>query len=92
MSHLWSNFSETCFNRFFFQLKTNPWSNAVTTVNGEKKTYHYDAEHERKRKEQLRRLFDRTQEQVRNPIQYLILLGNIVCILCIPNVFLRISL
>lgn len=33
-------------------------------VNGEKRIYHYDAEHERKRKEQLRRLFDRTQEQV----------------------------
>ncbi|XP_063395424.1 DNA methyltransferase 1-associated protein 1 [Cydia fagiglandana] len=46
------------------KLKTNPWSNAITTVNGEKRTYHYDAEHERKRKEQLRRLFDRTQEQI----------------------------
>lgn len=45
-------------------MKTNPWSNAVTMVNGEKRVYHYDAEHERKRKEQLRRLFDRTQEQV----------------------------
>lgn len=48
------------------QVKTNPWSNTVTTVNGEKRIYHYDAEHERKRKEQLRRLFDRTQEQVLN--------------------------
>lgn len=46
------------------QVKTNPWSNTITTVNGEKRIYHYDAEHERKRKEQLRRLFDRTQEQV----------------------------
>lgn len=34
-------------------------------VNGEKRIYHYDAEHEKKRKEQLRRLFDRTQEQVK---------------------------
>lgn len=46
------------------QVKTNPWSNSVTMVNGEKRVYHYDAEHERKRKEQLKRLFDRTQEQV----------------------------
>ncbi|KAJ0175698.1 hypothetical protein K1T71_008857 [Dendrolimus kikuchii] len=46
------------------KVKTNPWSNSVTMVNGEKRTYHYDAEHERKRKEQLRRLFDRTQEQI----------------------------
>ncbi|XP_072938527.1 DNA methyltransferase 1-associated protein 1 [Epargyreus clarus] len=46
------------------KVKTNPWSNTVTLVNGEKRTYHYDAEHERKRKEQLRRLFDRTQEQI----------------------------
>lgn len=45
-------------------MKTNPWSNTVTMVNGEKRIYHYDAEHERKRKEQLRRLFDRTQDQV----------------------------
>ena len=36
----------------------------MTMVNGEKRVYHYDAEHERKRKEQLKRLFDRTQEQV----------------------------
>ncbi|KAG6456647.1 DNA methyltransferase 1-associated protein 1 [Manduca sexta] len=46
------------------KVKTNPWSNTVTSVNGEKRVYHYDAEHERKRKEQLRRLFDRTQEQI----------------------------
>ncbi|KOB74181.1 DNA methyltransferase 1-associated protein 1 [Operophtera brumata] len=46
------------------KVKTNPWSNTVTVVNGEKRIYHYDAEHERKRKEQLRRLFDRTQEQI----------------------------
>ncbi|XP_004926554.1 DNA methyltransferase 1-associated protein 1 [Bombyx mandarina] len=46
------------------KVKTNPWSNTVTMVNGEKRVYHYDAEHERKRKEQLRRLFDRTQEQI----------------------------
>lgn len=46
------------------KVKTNPWSNLTTTVNGEKRIYHYDAEHERKRKEQLRRLFDRTQEQI----------------------------
>ncbi|KAL4715342.1 hypothetical protein ACJJTC_015113 [Scirpophaga incertulas] len=46
------------------KVKTNPWSNIVTTVNGEKRSYQYDAEHERKRKEQLRRLFDRTQEQI----------------------------
>lgn len=53
------------------QVKTNPWSNTVTVVNGEKRIYHYDAEHERKRKEQLRRLFDRTQEQVALPCFYL---------------------
>ncbi|XP_050346825.1 DNA methyltransferase 1-associated protein 1 [Nymphalis io] len=46
------------------KVKTNPWSNTVTMVNGEKRIYHYDAEHERKRKEQLKRLFDRTQEQI----------------------------
>ncbi|GBP20445.1 DNA methyltransferase 1-associated protein 1 [Eumeta japonica] len=46
------------------KVKTNPWSNTVTMVNGEKRVYHYDAEHERKRKEQLKRLFDRTQEQI----------------------------
>lgn len=46
------------------QVKTNPWSNTVTMVNGEKRIYQYDAEHERKRKDQLKRLFDRTQEQV----------------------------
>ncbi|XP_041985178.1 DNA methyltransferase 1-associated protein 1 [Aricia agestis] len=46
------------------KVKTNPWSNSVTLVNGEKRVYHYDAEHERKRKEQLKRLFDRTQEQI----------------------------
>lgn len=33
-------------------------------LKGEKKVYVYDADHERKRKEQLRRLFDRTEEQV----------------------------
>lgn len=49
---------------YILQVKTNPWSNTVTMVNGEKRIYHYDAEHERKRKEQLRRLFDRTQDQV----------------------------
>lgn len=49
----------------FFQLKTNPWSNTITTPNGEKKIYQYDAEHERKRKDQLQRLFERTQEQVK---------------------------
>lgn len=54
-----------------FQVKTNPWSNTVTMVNGEKRVYHYDAEHERKRKEQLRRLFDRTQEQVISQIYYI---------------------
>ncbi|KAJ2942670.1 hypothetical protein O0L34_g11213 [Tuta absoluta] len=46
------------------KVKTNPWSNTVTVVNGEKRIYQYDAEHERKRKEQLKRLFDRTQEQI----------------------------
>ncbi|CAH2991315.1 unnamed protein product [Chilo suppressalis] len=46
------------------KVKTNPWSNTVTTVNGEKRIYHYDAEHEKKRKEQLKRLFDRTQDQI----------------------------
>ncbi|XP_060803885.1 DNA methyltransferase 1-associated protein 1 [Amyelois transitella] len=46
------------------KVKTNPWSNTSTMVNGEKRVYHYDAEHERKRKEQLRRLFERTQEQI----------------------------
>ncbi|XP_049867847.1 DNA methyltransferase 1-associated protein 1 [Pectinophora gossypiella] len=46
------------------KVKTNPWSNTVTMVNGEKRIYQYDAEHERKRKEQLKRLFDRTQEQI----------------------------
>nr|XP_021201341.2 DNA methyltransferase 1-associated protein 1 [Helicoverpa armigera] len=46
------------------KVKTNLWSNTVTMVNGEKRIYHYDAEHERKRKEQLRRLFDRTQDQI----------------------------
>lgn len=46
------------------KVKTNAWSNTVTIVNGEKRTYHYDAEHERKRKEQLKRLFERTQEQI----------------------------
>ena len=30
------------------------------------KSFSYDAEHERKRKEQLQKLYDRTQEQVRN--------------------------
>ncbi|XP_050674156.1 DNA methyltransferase 1-associated protein 1 [Leptidea sinapis] len=46
------------------KVKTNPWSNSVTMVNGEKRVYHYDAEHEKKRKEQLKRLFERTQEQI----------------------------
>ncbi|CAF4848880.1 unnamed protein product [Pieris macdunnoughi] len=46
------------------KVKTNPWSNTVTMVNGEKRVYHYDADHERKRKEQLKRLFERTQEQI----------------------------
>ncbi|KAG7306422.1 hypothetical protein JYU34_009055 [Plutella xylostella] len=46
------------------KLKTNPWSNTITTPGGEKRIYQYDAEHERKRKEQLQRLFERTQEQI----------------------------
>lgn len=33
-------------------------------LNGEKKIYAYDAEHERKRKEQLKKLYERTPEQV----------------------------
>lgn len=43
-----------CINNICLQLKgTN-----------EKKVYVFDAEHERKRKEQLRKLFDRTQKQI----------------------------
>ncbi|XP_026461639.1 DNA methyltransferase 1-associated protein 1-like [Ctenocephalides felis] len=37
----------------------------LTKLKGEKKVYVYDADHERKRKEQLRRLFDRTEEQIK---------------------------
>lgn len=33
-------------------------------TNGDKKIYVFDAEHERKRKEQLKKLFDRTQSQI----------------------------
>lgn len=35
-----------------------------SAANTEKKIYVFDAEHERKRKEQLRKLFDRTQSQI----------------------------
>lgn len=36
----------------------------VTTAGNDKKIYTFDAEHERKRKDQLNKLFDRTPEQV----------------------------
>lgn len=39
----------------FSQLKGN---------NGEKKVFNFDAEHERKRKDQMRKLFDRTQKDI----------------------------
>ncbi|XP_063700040.1 DNA methyltransferase 1-associated protein 1 [Culicoides brevitarsis] len=40
-------------------------------TNPEKKIYVYDAEHERKRKEQLRKLFDRTQKEIEEEQQLL---------------------
>lgn len=33
-------------------------------LNGEKKPYAFDADHERRRKEQLKKLYDRTAEQI----------------------------
>lgn len=33
-------------------------------TNGEKKVFQFDAEHERKRKEQMRKLLDRTQKDI----------------------------
>ncbi|KAF5275371.1 hypothetical protein FQA39_LY06828 [Lamprigera yunnana] len=36
----------------------------LAKINGEKKIYHYDADHERRRKEQLKRLYERTPEQI----------------------------
>ncbi|XP_018328681.1 DNA methyltransferase 1-associated protein 1 isoform X2 [Agrilus planipennis] len=36
----------------------------IAKLNGEKKIYHYDADHERRRKEQLKRLYERTAEQM----------------------------
>lgn len=38
----------------------------LAKLRGEKKVYTYDADHERRRKEQLKRLYDRTPEQVGN--------------------------
>lgn len=44
---------------------------ALTKAKNENaKIYVFDADHERRRKEQLRRLFDRTQEQVSNNVRY----------------------
>ncbi|XP_030764653.1 DNA methyltransferase 1-associated protein 1 [Sitophilus oryzae] len=36
----------------------------LAKLNGEKKIYTYDADHERRRKEQLKKLYDRTPEQI----------------------------
>lgn len=36
----------------------------LAKLNGEKKIYSYDADHERRRKEQLKKLYDRTPEQI----------------------------
>lgn len=36
----------------------------VKGTSGEKKIYQFDAEHERKRKEQMRKLLDRTQKDI----------------------------
>lgn len=51
--------------RIYVQVKNNGWyGHGLGGYSGERRPFIFDAEHERKRKEQLRRLFDRTQEQV----------------------------
>lgn len=37
---------------------------SLAKLRGEKKVYTYDGDHERRRKEQLKRLYERTPEQV----------------------------
>lgn len=37
---------------------------ALAKLRGEKKIYTFDADHERRRKEQLKKLYERTSEQV----------------------------
>ncbi|XP_077286844.1 DNA methyltransferase 1 associated protein 1 [Arctopsyche grandis] len=47
------------------KVKSNSWyGHGLGGFSGERRPFIFDAEHERKRKEQLRRLFDRTPEQI----------------------------
>lgn len=44
--------------------QTNEFSLQVKGNNVEKKVFNFDAEHERKRKDQMKKLFDRTQKDI----------------------------
>lgn len=50
---------------FFFLIDFLNLTFFSNKIKGEKKIYTYDADHERRRKEQLKRLHERTHEQVR---------------------------
>ena len=49
---------------FYFKLTFFWFTKFQIKANGEKKAFNFDSEHERKRKEQMKKLFDRTQKDI----------------------------